>query len=177
MDSRSIDRLKHVLNTDVVRRMLVSYFKSKGFTESFDRLLHPGAMQDLIQAVPTLASKVEVEPHAIEVDPGTGKAVLGWNLFVLGTHRMYLGETYHRDLLDLARQIEAGQIVLPEGNSAARHQVTPRQVVNFVTRVLSRNESGYVDLTPPRPQSGNVGFGAARPNMSSGQFFSRGGAG
>lgn len=173
MDSQDLNKMKRFLNTDVVRRLLIKYFKEKGFSESFDRLLYPGMLQDLCGAIPQLANKVEIEPHAVDVDPTTGKAVIGWNLFVLGNHRMYLGETHHSNLSDLARQIESGMIAMSESGRAAMNQSTPRQVVNFVTRVLSKHNSGYVDLTPPSSPSPMSGFGAARPNMGNGQFFAR----
>jgi hypothetical protein len=171
MDSRTIDKLKHALNTDVVRRMLVRYFRDKDFNESFDRLVYPAILQDLPMALPVLTSKVEVEPHAREVDPNTGKAVLGWNLYVLGTHRMYLGETYHRDLAELARQIQAGLIMIPEGaGTSARRQSTPRQIINFITRVLSRHEFGYVDLMPGQGPGVNPSLGAG---MAGSQFYTK----
>jgi len=177
MDSRSIDRIKHALNTDVIRRLLIKYFQSKGFNESFDRLLYPALMQDVGLAVPQLANRLEVVPYAAEVDPWQSSATLGWNLFVLGNHRMFLGETYHRDLMELARQLQQGQIQIAEGQtSTGRKLCTPRQVVNFVTRVLGRHERGYVDLTPPAtPQPFGGGRSMAGPGSS--QFYSRSGYG
>lgn len=171
MDSRSIDKIKHIANTDVVRRMLVKYFVDKGFTESFDRLLYPALMQDLPIMVPQLATKIDVEPHAVEVDPTTGKAKLGWNLFVLGNQRMYLGETLHRDLVNLARQVQGGSVQTPEAGAIAMKQVTPRQVVNFVTRVLGKHESGYVDLQDCDVTKGR--HWATTSSSSAPSFFNR----
>jgi hypothetical protein len=174
MDSRSIDKIRHALNTDVVRRMLIQYFVGKGFTESFDRIMYPAVMQDLTVACPVLAAKVEVVPHCVDIDPVARRAVLGWNLFVLGTQRMYLGETHHQDLGELARQIQmgmispqAGQIMPSEGmpRGVARRQTTPRQVIAFLTRVLGQHESGYVDLTPTQQAASasmSYGNGAGR---------------
>lgn len=161
--------------------MLIRYFVDKGFNESFDRVMYPGLVQDLGLACPVLATKIEVVPHCVEIDPIGQRAVLGWNLFVLGSQRMYLGETHHRDLSELARQIQQGQIAPTQGGAivptegvphgVARRQVTPRQVITFLTRVLGRHESGYVDLTPPK--QGSVasmayGSGASRSGMFSG---------
>jgi hypothetical protein len=99
-------------------------------------------------ALPMLSSKIEVVPYAADLDPSLGKAVLGWNLFVLGTHRMFLGETYHNNLNDLARQIRSGIITSSGGYGTARQQTTPRKIIIFITRVLSNHEKGYVDLNP-----------------------------
>lgn len=159
MQSRNVDKIRHALNTDVIKRMLIRYFISKGFTESFDRILHPTMIQDLAFAIPAISTKVEVVPHCAEIDPIGRRAVLGWNLFALGTHRMFLGETFHNDLGDLARQIQTGtinpvsnQMIAPSNgdvNGVARRQVTPRQVITFLTRVLGNHASGYIDLTSP----------------------------
>ena len=175
MDNTTADRLKHKLNTEVVRRMLIQYFRAKGFNETFNRNVYPAMLQDLTKVLPLLATKVEVEPHTVEVDPTTGRAILGWNLFVLGNHRMYLGETYHRNLTQLAKQIQAGQLMIPEGEEGganARHQSTARQVVNFITRVLAKSESGYVDLNGPE-QSQPVPSAIGQAGIINGSFYAR----
>ena len=181
IDARTIDRIKHVSNTEVVRRLLIQYFKYKQFGESFDRLLYPTLMQDLPRVIPILASKVEIVPHAVEIDPALGKAVLGWNLFVLGTNRMYLGESYHNNLIDLARQIKTGLINVPfGGHGTARRQTTPRRVITFITRVMGDNMAGYVDLNPlSRPIRSMDEPYRARGLMSGfpQQFFGRSGYG
>jgi hypothetical protein len=156
VDSYTIDHIKHVLNTEAVRRLLVSYFMSKGFQESFDRQLYPAIVQDLPLALPILSNKLEIVPHAKEIDTAMGRGVLGWNLFCLGNQRMYLGETYHNSLQDLARQIRTGMVAISE-NGVARHQTTPRRIITFITRVLGDHEAGYVDLTSPRQQQQRPG--------------------
>lgn len=179
MDSTTIDKLKHITNTEVIRRLLVKYFIDKGFTESFDRQLYPSMIQDLPYVIPVLTNKLEVVPHAEDVDPTIGKARLGWNLFVLGNQRMYLGETYHNNLRDLARQIYTGNILPPNTESlSARRQTTPRRIVTFITRVLGDHDAGYIDLAPstnPPMQPGSA-FGS-RLSMTGmpQQFFSRSG--
>lgn len=176
MNNTSIDRLKHKLNTEVVRRMLIRYFKGKGFAESFDRQVYPAILQDLTVAIPALGPKVEIEPHTVEVNPATGRAVIGWNLFVLGNHRMYLGETHHRDLTQLAHQIQNGQMVLPEGggDTSARFQSTARQVVNFITRVLAKSDAGYVDLNPGEP-GGQLPSAMGQVGPMNGAMYNRAG--
>lgn len=148
IDSYSIDKIKHATNTEVVRRLLIKYFMDKGF-ESFDKQMYPSIMQDLPMVVPLLLTKIEIIPHAREINSSLGKAVLGWNLFVLGNQRMYLGETYHNNLHDLARQIRSGIVTMTEPTmNNARRQTTPRRIITFITRVLSGHADGYVDLSP-----------------------------
>jgi hypothetical protein len=183
MDSLDIHRIKHVANVDVVRRLLIKYFCDKGFMESFDRQLYPSVMQDLPFVIPSLTNKIEIVPHAVEVDPTQGKAVLGWNMFVLGNHRMYLGETHHNNLNELARQISSGLITIPEGINAAataRRQSTPRRVITFITRVLESHETGYVNLMPSQMPFRQPGDTYAAKQTLSGmpqQFFTRSGYG
>lgn len=179
MDSYTVDKIKHIANTDVVRRLLIKYFYDRGFDNSFDRLVHPSILQDLPLVIPVLGSKLEVVPFAEDIDPSAGRARLGWNLFVLGNHRMYLGETYHNNLADLARQIRNGlsRPTMIMGGSA-RRQTTPRRVITFVTRVLKDHQSGYVDLQPSTVPPRQPGDGYASRAMMTGipqQFYSRSG--
>lgn len=176
MDSTDIDKIKHVTNTEVIRRLLVKYFIDKGFENSFDRQLYPSIIQDLPFVIPVLSNKVEVTPHAEDIDSINGKARIGWNLFVLGNKRMYLGETFHNNLRDLARQIFSGNILPPNNETrSARKQTTPRHVITFITRVLGDHDSGYVDLSPsanPQRRPGD-GFGSRLSMMGMPQQYGR----
>lgn len=176
MDAYDIQRIKHDLNSEVVRRMLIQYFVKKGFSESFDRLLYPATLQDLPLAIPELFNKIEVIPHAQNIDSLTDSAKIGWNLFVLGSQNMYLGETHHQGLANLAQMIQTGQVVAE--NSEATRQTTPRRVIHFITNVLNSVKGGYIDLTPritaaqmdmANRISSNIGM--------SNQFFTKSGVG
>jgi hypothetical protein len=183
LDSETVDQIKHITNNEVIRRLLIRYFIDKGFDKSFDRQMYPSIMQDLPLVIPSLSGKVEVVPHAKEIDSANSKGVLSWNCFVLGSHRMYLGDTYHNDLRDLARQIRMGTIKPPDGigvAAIARRQSTPRRIICFITRVLGDNESGYVDLNPTTAPARAPGeqFAARQTMMGMPQqFFSRSGYG
>lgn len=180
MDAFAADRIKHLSNTEVVRRLLIRYFIDKGFNESFDRHVYPGVLTDLTSVIPTLASKLEIIPHAESIDNSIGKARLGWNLFVLGTHRMYLGETFHNDLHALARGIRSGVVPIPEDTySTARRQTTPKRIITFITRVLGEHDDGFVDLSPSKnPTKPGEMFQAKQTMMGMPQqFFSRSGYG
>jgi|TARA_R110000765_G_scaffold105820_3_gene196088 hypothetical protein len=179
MSSRVVDKIKHASNTEVVRKLLIHYFIQKGFVESFDRMLYPSLLQDLPMMVPQLENKIEVKPHVVELDPSVGKAVLGWNLFVLGSHRIYLGESHHDDLIDLSKQISNGIIESPQsGYGSARRQSTPKKVVMFITRVLSDHLSGYVDLGDATGNNINQPYLAKGQMMGQSQtFFTKSGYG
>lgn len=183
LDSYVNDNIKHLTNTEVVRRLLIKYFCDKGFSESFDRQMYPAVVQDMPLVLPALSNKIEIVPHAKEIDTSLGKAVLSWNLFVLGNHRMYLGDTYHNSLHDLSRQIRSGLITVPEGigsYATARRQSTPRRVTHFITRVLGNHDSGYVDLNPSTVPFRKPGEPYAAKQTLMGmpqQFFTRSGYG
>ena len=87
METQDIDLIKHFANTETVRRKLIRYFISKGFVDSFDRLVYPPLLQDLpFDPDVCLINKVEVVPYAADIDTSLGRAVIGWNLFVLGNN-------------------------------------------------------------------------------------------
>lgn len=147
MDTRDIDRIRHYANTDVIRRLMIRYFLQKGYGNSFDRQVYPPALQDITGVIPELGAKLEVIPHALDVNPILGTAKVGWNMFVLGNQRIFLGESYHDNLTELARQLAAGAIQPVGDVSKARKQTTPRRIISFVTRVLERHDGGYVNLS------------------------------
>lgn len=145
--SHIADKLRVALNNDVAERLLVRYFMSKGFDkDAFDHSIYPPVMQDMQYAISEMSDKLEVVPYVSNIDPLGDTAKLGWNLFVLGNQRCYLGETFHMGLKRLTLQLQHGQI-LSEDQSAT-HQTTPRRVIKFVSRVLQSHIDGYVNLTP-----------------------------
>lgn len=180
MDTRFVDRFRRKLNLEVARRLLVRYFMDKlgediDPSDGFDRLVYPIAIQDMVYAIPQLAGKVEVVPHMRSVNILDDTAEIGWNLFVLGTHRKYLGETYHTDLRRLATQIKQGQIICMESMGSAGRQATPKEIISFILRILETHREGYVNL------DGNVlnspARGIVQPTFGhfgqQGQFYRR----
>jgi hypothetical protein len=178
MDTYDIDKIKHITNVETVRRKLIRYFINKGFVDSFDRLVYPPMLQDLpLDPEVCLFNKVEVVPYAAEIDTSLGRAILGWNLFVLGSNRMFLGETFHNNLNDLARQIKSGVITRSaNGRAGARRQTTVYKIIMFITKVLTEHEAGYVVLDPPSriPKQPGEPYAARQTLMGMpNQFFSR----
>lgn len=145
-----VDDIEYALSSELTRRMLVKYFAEKGYEENFDLRVYPPALQDIQESIPELSGKIELVPHAIEIDPTTGFARLGWNLFVLGNQRMYLGETEHTDLKDLAKQMD-GKYVVTENQGPARQMRTARDIVNWATRVLGNTKAGIIRLIDQEP--------------------------
>jgi hypothetical protein len=169
--NRFADKLRSALNNDVAERLLVRYFMTKGFDKTkLDQQIYPAIMQDMQFAITEMSDKIEVVPYVRNVDPLGDTARLGWNLFVLGNQRCYLGETFHTGLKRLTLQLQHGQIISED--RLATHQTTPRRVINFVARILRQHEDGYLNLTPriiplPYQHPRASGLGMAQ------QFWSR----
>jgi len=152
-------RLGRILSTEFCRRLLIRYFSLKGF-ENFDAKVFPPLVQDLPQLVPELAARVEVEPFVLDVDPGSGLHRLGWNLFVLGNRRLYLGESSHFSMAELASGSSGPQELLARSSWSS-----PRRVVKFVTSVLGNSQAGCPARAVPggpqafQPTSARAGSG------------------
>ena len=171
MDTGFVDKLRATLNNEVAERLLVRYFVSKGFDKTqLDRLIYPPLIQDMQFAITEMSDKIEVVPYVKNINPMTDTAELGWNLFVLGNQRCFIGESFHVGLKRLALQLQHGQILSED--QTATHQTTPRRIINFMVRVLQAHEEGYINLTPriiplPYQQPRASGLGMAQ------QFWAR----
>jgi len=149
------DNLEYIFNSELAKRLLIRYFSTKGFHENFDKKVYPPQIQDLVESVPELNGKLEIIPHAIEVDPTNGFARIGWNLFILGNQRMYLGETEHSQLQELAQQLESGMVVVEgEEEQAMRQGRSARDIIGWIVRVLGKNEAGIIRMIPQADQMG-----------------------
>lgn len=131
MDTNTIDRIRQLIINEYAARLLVKYFIEKGFKDSFNIHVYPPGIQDLPQRVPALADKVEIEPYVESINPNEGMVKLGWNLFVTGNRRMFLGETCHRELTEL----RSGSMTAPSG-TVVRLVATPKKIIEFISNVL-----------------------------------------
>lgn len=136
---RTVDRINNILNETQIRRSLVKYFMDRGFVENFDMPVFPPSLQDLTATIPEIANRVEIVPHAIELDPQTGYGRIGWNMFVDGNQRLFLGETEYANMHDFAKQLEEGKgfNIIPSTSMESYHETTPRRITSFLTRILT----------------------------------------
>ena len=79
IDSYDVDQVKHIINSEVVKKYLIRFFVEKGF-ESFNKQVFPPILQDLVYQIPLLASKVEIIPNVEQIDVTIDKATLTWYL-------------------------------------------------------------------------------------------------
>jgi hypothetical protein len=138
------DRIHDALNKELIKRLLVRYFTSKGFDENFNKKIHPPMLQDMLIHVPQLVGKIDIAPYVEDIDPNTGVVRLGWNLFVLGNRRMYLGESTHASLIEV-RMAVGGPL---DGSSHHIHAATPKRIIEFVINILSNSKSGDITNVP-----------------------------
>lgn len=137
-DARLELKLKKAQNRALIQGALVKYFKDKGVRA--DQKVYPPSMQDLIARTPELATKVEIVPYVTDVNAITGEVTIGWNLFVLGTVRMFLGTSVHQSATDLERAVYGA----PNPSSQFESDQTPADIIRFVVRELSKKTAGRV---------------------------------
>lgn len=148
-----VDKLEKTFNTELTQRLLIRYFHERGYSRNFDRKVYPPMLQNLTEDIPELNGKIELIPHAIEIDPTNGFARIGWNLFILGNQRMYLGETEHTQLQELARQMADGYVMTEqESPIVSRNERTARDIVSYITRVLGSSDGGTIRKVDQVPQ-------------------------
>ena len=137
------NRIKRKLQKELVKRKLVEFFYAKGY-DNFEVPLYPPIVFDLPVRVPQLFTRCEIVPTVEETDTTLGTVKLTWNLFVLGTQRMDLGSTTHAGQTDIVRAI-VGE---PNMQLPAEFVVTPKQVIEFILKILDNSKTGFVELPP-----------------------------
>jgi hypothetical protein len=169
-------RIKKQLQRELMKRRMIEYFINKGF-ENFDMPLYPPACYDMPIKIPALYTRVEVIPSVEETDTTLGTVRLGWNLFVLGINRQFLGETTHTGETDVIRAIMGA----PNVEIPAEVKCTPNDVIRFVLKILDESKSGYIELpanfqVPPGALTLPLISKARNPRVgpgSSGSFYAR----
>ena len=142
------DRMKHTLDLRKVRSLLVKYFHDKG-VEDYDIPIYPIGIHDIVDIVPEISHRIEIEPKVEDVDPMSGWTRLGWNLFVLGNKRLYLGETEHDNANDLKLLMDGA----PDLYNGAIYKNTrsPREIIKFIVRILENHPDIIKSIEPINP--------------------------
>lgn len=169
-DKALIDRINRVLNEELLRRLLVKYFTDKK-VQNFTALLYPPVLQDLPMRIPELNNKVEITPFVREMNPVTGQVKIGWNLFVLGTQRMDLGESTHNSMADLQRSVFG-----PTQNNVHLAAKTPQEIIEFIVKVLSASKDGTIQPSSVVPSMFSHNAVANRPKTGptmSGSYYEK----
>jgi hypothetical protein len=152
-------KIRRILNEELIRRLMTKYFEDKDIAvEDFDRNIYPPILQDITYRIPQFAGKIEIVPHIEDMNPATGRIRLGWNLFVLGNKRMDIGESSHKNVAELKLNI-AG----PSAHSTAKKEASPNRLIEFISKMLSKSEAGYIEKGIDKPVAepgGQVGNSA-----------------
>ena len=147
------ERIRRILNEELIKRMLTKYFVEKGIAkENFNSNIYPPIIQDLTARIPQLVDKVEIEASVRDFNPQSGRARLDWNIFVLGNQRMHIGESTHANLSEL-KQVTIGQM----NKKSAVKNTSPKRIIEFITRILGQSEDGFIDPKQGRPSVGSPG--------------------
>lgn len=157
-----IDKLRAAISQEFVRRSLIKYFSDKNYT-NFMVSVYPPSIKDLPVVVAELANKIEVVPYVTEFDPISGKAVIGWNLFVLGNNRMDLGESVHSNVTEIERA------TLAHGYGGKK---TPKDIIDFIMKVLSTSKAGMISNVDNNSIRNLPEMPLNKPSTS-GQFYRR----
>jgi hypothetical protein len=142
MNVKVKNRLKKALQEELVKRLLIKYFKEKSIDES---PIYPPTVFDLPYRIPELLSAVEIVPFVESMDPMTNVVTIGWNLFVLGTNRMFLGTSTHTNLMEFRRSITGP---VQNTNMPSNRKKTAAQVTEFIMTIVGRNKDALLELPP-----------------------------
>ena len=137
-DDILVNRLKRKLSRLFGRKKLVEYFTHKGI--KLDEYIYPPMLQDLPVLIPEFRNKIEITPFSEKIDPTSGVVAVGWNLFVLGVNRSFLGYSYHENAQDLKRSFGTSGNNLPHDPKKKAGDV-----VDFITDILASNKDGVLD--------------------------------
>lgn len=133
-------RISQAINKEIITKSLTEYFKSKGYNPT-TILVYPPQIKDIATSVPAVSDKIELIPSPNSIDPTSGIAKLRWDLFVLGTNRICLGETTHASLSEL------NGIIHPHSNRSKLNH-SAQDIIDFIVQILGKTDGGF-DIPPP----------------------------
>lgn len=150
MNPDLMNNLRLIIRRQMVKKQLGDYFSDKSISESSG--IYPPVMTDLPVVVPRLYNKVEIRPYIESIEPGTEIVKMGWNLFVLGIDRKFLGYTIHESIDKLHEPVTNDT-----GIDTSVRYGTPKEVIDFIIESLEKHRD---DLLAD-------GSATARPNVYS----------
>jgi len=104
MNNSTKTSLVKTLQKEYVRRSLNQYFEEKGY-DNFLVKPYPPTLMDLADRIPVFGNMIEVKYFLEDIDMSDGSIKVGWNVFVLGSKRIFLGYTIHGNLNDIDNRI------------------------------------------------------------------------
>lgn len=156
-----LEHIRKALTVHILRESLNCYFSDKELTK--DDYIYPPAIRDIADSVPILSGRVEVVPYMEEINPTTNWVKVGWNLFVLGNQRIFLGHTIHESLAHMERAA-----VNEESMKTSIRKSTADEITKFIIENILKHD---VDLYPLE-QYGSPAVNAAKI-PTTGAFYER----
>jgi len=152
------NKIRRILTGHATRTALEQFFETVEI--GMDEPVYPPVLREMMSRVPMVSSRVEIKPHVVELDPTTNAVRVGWNLFVLGNNRLFLGTSVHESMEDLNRQVT----INGEKSDTSERYTTPKQIINFVIDTLNEHDKApplgptiYQQPTMPQPKTPPLG--------------------
>lgn len=141
MDPKLLNNVRMILGLTVIKQQLNEYFENKQI--NMESLLYPPIIQDMNESVPDISNKVELTPFMEELDPTSGYVKVGWNLFVMGTNRKFLGYTVHESLEDLKQPSDGKKAM-----ETSLRYATPNDIVEFIVETIQEYDPEHISIGP-----------------------------
>lgn len=104
MDKITKTSLVKIMQKEFVRRNLIKFFEDKGYN-NFLVNPNPPSLMDLVDRVDVLQGIAEVKYYIEDINMENNMIKVGWNLFLLGNQRAFLGHTSHTNLTEIESSI------------------------------------------------------------------------
>lgn len=104
MDSVTKSCLLKSLQKEFVRRNIIKYFEMKGY-DNFLVKPYPPSIIDIADSTGILDGLIEIKYYLEDINMNNNILKIGWNLFVLGSQRAFLGYTTHKNFSEIENGI------------------------------------------------------------------------
>jgi hypothetical protein len=113
-----------ILEKEYLRRSLIRYFKEKGY-DNFLNCPYPPTLLDVCEKIPSLNGIIELSYFVDDINMENNSLIVGWNIFVLGNKRIFIGNTVHNNLLDIENSI----------HKSSEHHNGPISIKNIIETI------------------------------------------
>lgn len=132
MDNLTKQLLTKTMQKELLRRKLIAYFKSKGY-DNFLVKPYPPSLCDMPEMVDILNSLLEVKNYLEDIEIQSGVIKVGWNIFLLGNNRAFLGHTSHNSVADVENSC-SHVAQYPDG------KLTIKQIIEWIVNVVGDSD-------------------------------------
>jgi hypothetical protein len=132
------NEITKILELEILKKQIEEYFINNCTIDENEELathkINPILLANLPFRVAPLSNLVEVIPHIKEINMSNGEIIIGWNFFIDGINRLYLGSTKFEDFNKMIQAIKNGNdSYVVHFNPAYRIQ----DIINFILDTIS----------------------------------------